>query len=73
MAYHKKIKLIKKALNYNMSEVLTANNSSRPFHTSTGVRQDDALSATLLKRALNIVLKGTAENRNVYISKKNLC
>jgi hypothetical protein len=62
--------LIKIELNDNMSEVLIVNNSSRPFHASTGVRQDDALSATLLNVALNMVLEGTEENGNVYISKQ---
>jgi hypothetical protein len=34
-------------LNDNTSKVLLANNSSRHFNISTGVRQDDALSAAL--------------------------
>jgi hypothetical protein len=40
------IRLIKMTLN-DKSKVIAANNSSRHFNISTGVRQGDALSAAL--------------------------
>jgi hypothetical protein len=51
------IRLIKMTLNDNIFKVLVANNSSRYFNISTGVRQGDALSAALFNVALNMVLE----------------
>jgi hypothetical protein len=55
------IRLIKMTSNDNTSKVPVANNSSRHFNISTGVRQGDALSAALFNVALNMVPEGILE------------
>jgi hypothetical protein len=67
------VRLIKITLNDNTSKVLVANNSSRHFNISTGVRQGDALSAALFNVALNMVLEGIVEKGNIVYKSKQIC
>jgi hypothetical protein len=66
-------KTIKMALHDNTSKVLVANNSSRHFNISTGVRQGDALSAALFNVALNMVLEIIVEKENIVYKYKQIC
>jgi sorting nexin-29 len=66
------IRLIKMTLSDNTSKVLVANNSSKHFNISTGVRQGDALSAALFNVALNMVLEGTAKKGNIVYKSKQI-
>jgi sorting nexin-29 len=68
-----KKRLTKMTLNDNTSKVLVANNSSRHFNISTGVRAGDALSAALFNVALNMVLEGIAEKGNIVYKSKQMC
>jgi sorting nexin-29 len=65
------IRLIQITLNDNTSEVLVANNSSRHFTISTGVRQGDALSAALFYVALNMVLEEIVEKKEISFTNVN--
>jgi sorting nexin-29 len=66
------IRLIKMAINDNTAKVLVANNSSRHFNISAGVRQGDALSAALFNVALNMVLEGIVDKGNIVYKSKQI-
>jgi hypothetical protein len=69
----KVIRLIKMKLNYDTSKVLVANNSSRHFNISMGVRQGDALSAALFDVALNMVVEGIVGKQIIVYKTKQIC